>query len=237
MPVKNVKRKTNDGFEGVITGLNDKEKEIIASSIVEANPIDTATATLNKLKVADVTYNVGGDRCLHVECTFMQTSGEYIYNTFTLSDEDKTKILNNEIDVISGTYKVSADDEKGTSFTAVRDSIVEYEGQKMGFFVGSDITAYDTFSFKVYGFQVAIQPEMNLIMVFEKRLILSPAVYPVDFSSKTYTFKTVNSVPTWVDTSVGTQYFEDINVGGVSLDDKINSAINSAITSTLEANY
>ena len=29
MPVKNVKRKTNDGFEGVITGLNDKEKEKI----------------------------------------------------------------------------------------------------------------------------------------------------------------------------------------------------------------
>lgn len=33
MPVKNVKRKTNDGFEGVITGLNDKEKEIISKSI------------------------------------------------------------------------------------------------------------------------------------------------------------------------------------------------------------
>ena len=29
MPVKNVKRKTDDGFEGVITGLNDKEKEIL----------------------------------------------------------------------------------------------------------------------------------------------------------------------------------------------------------------
>ena len=33
MPVKNVKRQTNGGFEGVITGLNDKEKEIISKSI------------------------------------------------------------------------------------------------------------------------------------------------------------------------------------------------------------
>ena len=61
MPVKNVKRKTNDGFEGVITGLNDKEKEIIANSVgIEANPVDEATETLEKLKVDDVTYNVGG---------------------------------------------------------------------------------------------------------------------------------------------------------------------------------
>lgn len=33
MPVKNVKRQTNGGFEGVITGLNDKEKEIISKSV------------------------------------------------------------------------------------------------------------------------------------------------------------------------------------------------------------
>ena len=61
MPVKNVKRKTNDGFEGVITGLNDKEKEIIANSVgIEANPVDEATETLEKLKVDNITYNVGG---------------------------------------------------------------------------------------------------------------------------------------------------------------------------------
>lgn len=33
MPVKNVKRRTNDGFEGTITGLTEEEKEIISSSI------------------------------------------------------------------------------------------------------------------------------------------------------------------------------------------------------------
>ena len=61
MPVKNVKRKTNDGFEGVITGLNDKEKEIISNSVgIEANPVDEATETLEKIKVSNVTYNVGG---------------------------------------------------------------------------------------------------------------------------------------------------------------------------------
>ena len=61
MPVKNVKRKTNDGFEGVITGLNDKEKEIISNSVgIEANPVEEATETLEKLKVSNVTYNVGG---------------------------------------------------------------------------------------------------------------------------------------------------------------------------------
>ena len=60
MPVKNVKRKTNDGFEGVITGLNDKEKEIIANSVdnVKANPTDEATETLEKLKVGTKTYAV-----------------------------------------------------------------------------------------------------------------------------------------------------------------------------------
>ena len=61
MPVKNVKRKTNDGFEGVITGLNDKEKEIIANSVgIEANPTDEATETLEKIKIDNVAYNVGG---------------------------------------------------------------------------------------------------------------------------------------------------------------------------------
>ena len=109
---------------------------------------------------------------------------------------------------------------------------------------------------------------------------------PSDSSSKTYTFRLVNGHISWVDTSVGTQAFENISVNGlvdalrvssgnvdtdklsvnngmrvfsedgadsefycgvdfkggikvngVSLDDKISSAINSAITSTLEANY
>lgn len=109
---------------------------------------------------------------------------------------------------------------------------------------------------------------------------------PSDSSSKTYTLRLVNCRLTWVDTSVGTQAFENISVNGlvdaarvsaanldtdklsvnngmrvfsedgedsefysgvnfkggikvdgVSLDDKISSAINSAITSTLEANY
>lgn len=109
---------------------------------------------------------------------------------------------------------------------------------------------------------------------------------PSDSSSKTYTFRLVNGHLAWVDTSVGTQAFENISVNGlvdaarvsagnidtdklnvnngmrvfsedgadsefycgvnfkggikvngVSLDDKISSAINSAITSTLEANY
>ena len=49
MPVKNIKRKTNNGFEGVITGLNDKEKEIISNSVgIEANPVDKATVTSTK---------------------------------------------------------------------------------------------------------------------------------------------------------------------------------------------
>ena len=237
MPVKNVKRKTNDGFEGVITGLNDKEKEIISNSVVEANPSTEATETLNKLRVSDTIYNVGGDRCLYVEGTFMEESNGNINNTFSLSEEDKAKIDNKEIDVISGTYQKSASDESPSSFTAVRNAIVDYEGQKIAVFLGADVRAYSTDTLQVYGYQVAINPGMNIIQVFRKEIFYSPAVLPPDFYIKTFTFQSVNGVPTWVDTSVGTQYFEDINVGGVSLDDKISSAINSAITSTLEANY
>lgn len=53
MPVKNVKRKTNDGFEGVITGLNDKEKEIISKSVGDKY----ITESTNKLILKPVNTN------------------------------------------------------------------------------------------------------------------------------------------------------------------------------------
>lgn len=53
MPVKNVKRQTNGCFEGVITGLNDKEKKIISKSVGDKY----ITESTNKLILKPVNTN------------------------------------------------------------------------------------------------------------------------------------------------------------------------------------
>lgn len=66
MPVKNTKRRTNDGLEGVITGLTKEEKKALedagigGGTAVEANPQEEATQQLEKIKIDNIAYNIGG---------------------------------------------------------------------------------------------------------------------------------------------------------------------------------
>ena len=210
MPVKNVKRKTNDGFEGVITGLNDKEKEIISNSVgIEANPADEATGTLNKLKIGDGIYSVDyGPKLIELS---------EITSDFSTTTQEAYNLLLNGIN--SG-------------------KIIGIHAETEGTFLFRGFINFDLVFSEIIG------DNQEFVLLIKENLTIETFTYtsfvpplPDDSSSKTYTLRSVNGILTWVDTSVGTQYFEDINVGGVSLDDKISSAINSAITSTLEANY
>ena len=228
MPVKNVKRKTNDGFEGVITGLNDKEKEIIASSIVEANPSTEATETLNKLRIADDTYNVGVEN-ITANGTYAGEDSGIVINSISLTAEQREKIKSGNVLSISGTFKLSNGE------TNYLTSYIGTAGDENAF-SGLNLTAGgDNISITLSLLSISNDNETPVEAYLVDFLMVPPL--PSDAIAKTYTLRSVNGILTWVDTSVGTQYFEDINVGGVSLDDKISSAINSAITSTLEANY
>lgn len=66
MPVKNTKRRTNDGLEGVITGLTEEEKKVLedagigGGTAVEANPPEEATQQLDKIKIDNIAYNIAG---------------------------------------------------------------------------------------------------------------------------------------------------------------------------------
>lgn len=228
MPVKNVKRKTNDGFEGVITGLNDKEKEIISNSIVEANPSTEATETLNKLRIGDATYNVGVEN-IKANGTYTGEEAGMIINSFNLTSEQREKIKNGNVMSISGDFALSnGETSYGVTYIGSTHSEDAFAGTNLS-------TSGDNMTLTINVFAIPKDESMDAeSYLFEFLMIPS---LPSDASSKTYTLRSVNGTLAWVDTSVGTQYFEDINVGGVSLDDKINSAINSAITSTLEANY
>lgn len=57
MPVKNVKRRTNDGLEGIITGLTEEEKNILNSAIsggaLIADTLDEMNALLEEKDLKD----------------------------------------------------------------------------------------------------------------------------------------------------------------------------------------
>ena len=236
MPVKNVKRKTNDGFEGVITGLNDKEKEIIANSIVEANPSTEATETLTKLKVGNTTYNF--NETLEKNGIYSGVDGNTIFNGISVSAEEFEKIKNGAIRYVYGTYKSAEDQEATPYFVSYVGKA--YDGETTSYVFHYVDTTIDYGVLSVESINLVFQEyqgETEGAIIINKSRAPSTPSRPSDAIAKTYTLESVNGTLTWVDTSVGTQYFEDINVGGVSLDDKISSAINSAITSTLEANY
>ena len=62
MPVKNIKRRTNDGFEGTITGLTEEEKNILNSAIstgvLIANTVEemNALVTNGQIKCGQLCY-------------------------------------------------------------------------------------------------------------------------------------------------------------------------------------
>ena len=193
---------------------------------VQANPADEATGTLNKLKVGNETYYIPVNRSLQKNGTFYSHNSFRTINVISFTDEEQARINAGEIDVIYGTYAIS--DTRVLDYY-VKWNGTDFESDSMSMNgEGGDTTYKKAF--------ISGDPGDYQLFVDVYTGRLAPAL-PSDASSKTYTLRSVNRTLTWVDTSVGTQNFEAINVGGVSLDDKISSAINSAITSTLEANY
>ena len=249
MPVKNVKRKTNDGFEGVITGLNDKEKEIIY------NVGGDYSALENKPSINGVSLE-GNQTAKSLFGVDISKSELRLKPTTESSYDSRLKATQKYIalDLFNWLYHrmLSLYSDKIT-FTYCKNWNEVNASQKMGFNLISQPSDYtpeykDSYPYTIFKVIPDTTVDKDGVCVDNTRVegnennSLNYIPVAKDPSEDgTYTLKLTKSGDTityvWVDTSVGTQYFEDINVGGVSLDDKISSAINSAITSTLEANY
>lgn len=161
-----------------------------------------------------------------------------IINTISFDNNIAQKIKEGKIKVIYGYLQNFKADNDPDYFYCTLNRIQDAQTNYPTYYyrqVGNDLNK------EIFTYAISIsfsneEPQYTAIVAKLSNGNLLPSL-PSDASSKTYTLRSVNRALTWVDTSVGTQNFEAINVGGVSLDDKISSAINSAITSTLEANY
>lgn len=74
---------------------------------VVANPADETTGTLSKIKIGDTAYAVGGGvETLEANMEFDSSMGGNRFRCRTsISDEVKSKLINGEIKVISGSFK------------------------------------------------------------------------------------------------------------------------------------
>ena len=226
---------------------------------VEANPTDEATEILNKLKVGKTTYSTTQHGLTLTGTHISENKEEELtIGSLTISDEDYNRVINGEIDYIQATGGRNEDiwgwyagkKDGAHAFIGIQcisgsPRIIRYFNlifsEKLTGEIGSK-AAYTIQDFSTLPFTPSDSHIKSYVIKTNNFGVASwvegivPPPLPSD-TSKTYTLRSVNGTLTWVDTSVGTQNFEAINVGGVSLDDKISSAINSAITSTLEANY
>lgn len=201
MPVKNVKRKTNDGFEGVITGLNDKEKEIIADSVgIEANPVDEATETLTKLKVGDTTYGINVS--LNKDATFAGDWGIAIGNTIELTEDEMARVRSGEVIVLYGNIYIS--ENEMTGYAAVRhgDGVFMYANSNISEGGGEAIV-------------VSIEiPESGTTMnaFAMKSSFAVPPSLPSDASTKNYTLEANNGTIAWTESGGGATYTAGKNI-------------------------
>ena len=203
MPVKNVKRKTNDGFEGVITGLNDKEKEIIANSVgIEANPVDEATDTLTKLKVGDTTYDF--NRILIKNGTYVSEEGFATLNSFSFTDEEMEKINNGEIDMLIGEFN-----KRNETYYYNAKKYYLGDDDDMPLFICSSYTLMNGES--IHYNEVQIYPSLSQGGMISTDSPFIPEL-PSDASTKKYTLKAVNGALTWVDLATDTETFNNVVV-------------------------
>ena len=222
-------------MNNIIKGIDELKEQA-----VEANPADDATAMLSKLKVGSTTYGIGSDEIVEANGTFQLAEDETgtIINTISFDNNIAQKIKEGKIKVIYGYLQNCEADNDPDYFYCTLNRIQDAQTNYPTYYyrqTGNDSDA-DIFTYVITISFSDEEPYFSAVLGKLKNGSLTPSL-PSDASSKTYTLRSVNRALTWVDTSVGTQNFEAISVGGVSLDDKISSAINSAITSTLEANY
>lgn len=129
MPVKNIKRRTNDGLEGVITGLTEEEKEVLQKSlnIDDMNkviPTDVAIKD-NKLGLEHDSIwltnqnaiNLGSNMKYDAETNTLNTTGGGL-NTLSLNlkdcmnESDYNELIDNILQktVIAKTYNITLPD-------------------------------------------------------------------------------------------------------------------------------
>lgn len=206
------------------------------SNNVEANPANEATEILNKLKVGETTYSTT-QHGLTLTGTHISEDkeDELTIGSLTISDEDYNSVINGEIDYIQATGGRNEDicgwyigKKDGVSqFVGIQcipgsPQIVRYFNllfsEELTSEVGSK-AAYTIQDFPTLPFTPSDSHIKSYVIKTNNFGVASwvegivPPPLPSD-TSKTYTLKSVNGVLTWVDTSVDTQKFKNVEVSG-----------------------
>ena len=211
---------------------NGKLKYVDIPGSIEVNPSEEATDTLNKLKIDGTVYNF--NKRLEKTGTLLSDENGMFVNAIFLTDEEFERVKNGEIDTIYGKYY--KDSLTSSTYTCSFSTIIDQGEGELSYVFTNSFSIVENGILSTILFQCTISKNNSMLITTENEMPAIPLL-PTDASGKTLSLISTNGSIGWKDTSVGTQNFENISVGGVSLDDKISSAINSAITSTLEANY
>lgn len=207
MPVKNVKRKTNDGFEGVITGLNDKEKEIIANSI-----------------------GGGSDEIIEANGTFMIVEEETgtIINTLSFDNDTAQKIKEGKIKVICGYLQNFEADNDPDYFYCTLNRIQDAQTNYPTCYYRQEGNDLDK---EIFTYAISIsfsdeEPSCTAMLAKLKNGNLTPSL-PSDASSKNYTLEANNGTIAWTE-SGGATYTAGKNISiseanEISVADKVSN--------------
>ena len=204
------------------------------SNNVEANPSDEATEILNKLKVGETTYSTA-QHGLTLTGTHMLEDEEGTVGSLTISNEDYNRVINGEIDYIQATG--GRNEDIWGWYIGKKDGISQFVGiqcmsgspQIVRYFslLFSEEIISEMGSRAVYLIQdfptLPFTPSDSHIKSYVIKTNnfgvaswvegIVPPPLPSD-TSKTYILKSVNGVLTWVDTSVDTQKFKNVEVSG-----------------------
>lgn len=184
---------------------------------VEANPSDAATATLSKLKVGNTTYGIGSDEIVEANGTFMSVEDETgtIINTISFDNNIVQKIKEGKIKVIYGYLQNFEADNEPDYFYCTLNGIQDAQTNYPTYYYRQEGNDLDK---EIFTYAISIsfsdeEPPYTAVLGKVKNGNLLPSL-PLDASSKTYTLRLVDGHLTWVDTSVGTQKFENVEVSG-----------------------
>lgn len=203
---------------------------------VEANPTDEATEILNKLKVGETTYSTAQHGLTLTGTHISENKEEALtIGSLTISDEDYNRVINGEIDYIQATggrneniwgwyvgKKDGVDSFVGIQCIPGSPQIVSYFNllfsEELTGEVGSK-AAYTIQDFPTLPFTPSDSHIKSYVIKTNDFGVASwvegvvPPPLPSD-ASKTYSLKSVNGSLTWVDTSVDTQKFKNVEVSG-----------------------
>ena len=95
---------------------------------VVANPTEDTTGTLSKIKIGNTAYAVGGGggNWLYVNFNYNSGSETMFFDIVDIAEQDRDKIINGEVLVISGTFKKS--DGSNVNFYSVLRQIQDQGG-------------------------------------------------------------------------------------------------------------